>query len=525
MMKNLLKITQYVAFFSLFIVASATFAKPGIPVDNDGDTIPAVTGGIPFFKMPNALAADHGEYTWDYSGTVNNNNQRFSLQASVMQFSRKSATGLGLHALYFGFKKDGALFYSDSTYGGENQINQAMAESMDSIQSSASLNHFLLTATSLANPAGQWTVSSTVGIPKPPLFKGFVGQPGREYQLTGNGTTFLWRYDTKTGASTVQPYTYSFTVMVEDEAGASMEGLGGGYVGPQLVPAGAAIAGKYNVESEVSQPRLRVLNWSMQFQAVGAVVTGYLSQYNFSGNSGMLWNDFGPVDKAKSQNIGEESQIVTKLIHQSVPDSLFYGAKFHTPKGLYNGNWLPVEFTRGKYAGASLVFSVFWNQSAHYKNGQSTSDLALSQIGWCNFFAGLVHNQPSSAFSLLETLYPNNPGLPSSTTTQHPPYKVVLNNYESAKYGLASPWVKTVTMTIKANTPLRYALAAYADNLAHSTTADNPSKNVVITVKAISPITQNTLFSSTISQYYEGAGVPEINGKRVGYAWIEQMRD
>ena len=80
-----------------------------------------------------------------------------------------------------------------------------------------------------------------------------------------------------------------------------------------------------------------------------------------------------------------------------------------------------------------------------------------------------------------------------------------------------------LTITIKANTPLRYALASYADQLAKSTTADDPSKPIVITVSAISPITQNTLFSSDITQYYEGAAVPKINGQTVGYSWIEHM--
>lgn len=522
----------FISIIGLFLFANtAVFADGhcGIPVDSDGNTIPSPVGNIPFMRMPNALCADHGEYTWDYSGTVDSGNQSFSLEAGLVQFARVGSSGIGMQSMNFAFQQKGAWFYSNSTYGGENQISQAIAESINTVQSSASLSQFSVIAKTILDPTSQWTITSVSPQTIAPLYKGYVGQPGAEYQLTATGKTFLWRYDTKTGAATVAPYTYTVNVTMEDKLGATMEGLGGGYVGPQLVPQ-VSSSKNYNVEAEIAQPRLRVLNWSVQMQAIGSTSSGYDAHYQFSGSNGMMWNDFGPLDKGHSPiSISGESQaksqMLTTLVQQVVPEAMTNNVTVKNIKGLYNGNWLPVQFTQGKYAGATVVFSVFWRSAAQYVPGLSTDNMANSNFGWANFFGGVIPGQQDSAFSLLSTLYPENPGLPSSTTTQKPPYKIEFKKYVSSKYGLAANWVQDITITIKANTALRYALAMYADRLAHSTTADNPNKPIVIHVKAISPITQNTLFSSGITQYYEGAAIPTINGNRVGYAWIEHMRD
>lgn len=531
-MKNT-KMTYKVAKFTLLLssliashtVFASTQGTNGIPVDKNGDTIPTPTGSIPFFRMPNALAADHGEYTWDYCGTLDNPTHRFSFQATLMQLSRSGKAGIGLHQFGFAFKKDGAWFYSNSTYGGEKQIDQAVAQSIDSITSSASLNHFNLSEISVLDPHGQWKVISTSKKPLPPLYKGWVGQPGHDYKMTGTGTTFLWRYNTTTGAKSVQPYTYTFTVNMEDTRGAVMEGLGGGYVGPALIT-NEASSKSVNVESEIAQPRLRVLNWQMQFQAIGKSAIGFNKTYTFSGNNGMLWDDFGPVDKSIASGGTSKNQLFSALIQRNAPNATSTdAAKYTAVKGLYNGNWFPVQFTKGKYAGASIVFTAFWTPGAGFTIGQSTDDIGMSKVGWTNFYAGLIPNEPDSAFSMVSSLYPENPELPSINTTHRPPYKIVLDSYTPAKYDLAASWVQHITITVRANTALRYALAAYADRLANNNNADDPSQNLVIHIAAISPVTQDTMFSKNITQYYEGAGIPTINGKVVGYAWVEHMRN
>lgn len=526
-------------FFQCFIGLSLLFSGAvyaddnacGIPVDAQGDTIPVPTGDIPYFKMPNALCADNGEYTWDYSGTVKNATTAFSLQATVAQFAKSGASGLGFHLFDFSFNDNGALFFSNSTYGGENQVTQAIMNSVDSVQSSATLQQLLVSATSISNASQQWKITSLNSVPRAPLYKGLVGQPGETYQITGTGKTFLWRYDAS-GASTVAPYTYSFSVTVMDERGATMEGLGGGYVGPELAPAPAANGKSYNVESEIAQPRLKVLNWSVSFQAVGAVSAGYRQTYQFSGSAGMLWNDFGPVDKAGALSAVNQPRLA-ELIQSSMPANAnsqlqlsatrFEETNQQTGSSLYNGNWIPIQFTHGKYAGATIAVSAFWDKSVSNPTDQTTDDKTWSVFGWCNFFSGLIPNEVTSAFSMLETLYPENPGIPGASETAMPPYKVSLTKFVPAQFHPGFSWAQKAKIVIRANTPLRYALAAYADQLAKSSTADDPSQDIVITVKAITPIAQNTLFTSKLTQYYEGAAIPTIHGKIVGYAWIEHM--
>ena len=525
---------KYASLICLSVFSAISYADTmscGIPVDPDGSTLPTPTGNIPYFRMPNALCADNGEYTWDYSGTLKNANQTFSFEAVIAQLARNSGTGLGFHMFDFAFKSDGQWFYSNSTYGGEAKSLQAISQSLDSVNSLATLQQFSVSASSIVNSASQWHFASAGSVPVPPLFKGWVGQPGHKYQLTGVGSTFLWRYDPHTGAATVAPYTYSFSVTVLDQQGATMEGLGGGYVGPQLTPGNAVPGSSYNVEVEVAQPRLKVLNWTTSFQAVGGVMPGYRAQYAFSGDAGMLWNDFGPVDRANPS--GVMHQQLSTFIQSALPNVVSQKLNLTTQQlrqlgandsaSLYNGNWLPVTFTQGKYAGATLVFSVFWNKTEQYPTDQSTSDMSWSTFGWCNFFPGIIPNEVDSASNMLETLYPENPALPGAGTAEKPPYQIVFNQFVPSQYALHFPWVQNVTIIIKANTPLRYALASYADDLAKSTTADDPTKDIVITVAAISPVTQNTLFSKTVTQNYEGAAVPSIDGQPVGYAWIEHM--
>lgn len=510
---------------SLMILSSSTvlFAN-GVPVDKNGDTIPVPTGNVASFSIPGVFASDDNEYTWDYSGTLKNANQLFSFQATVAQIERSATTALDLNIFSFAFQTANHWFYSNSSYGGSSEVAQSVAQSLNLGNSSAGLNHFSVNDSLILNSSTQWHISAISAKPEAPLYKGLVGQPGREYQLTGTGRTFLWRYNKKTGIKTVAPYNYTFSVQVLDTRGVTMEGMGGGYVGAALINNTNTQA--QNVEAEVAQPRLRVLNWAVSFSAINSVQKGYQSQYSFSGNNGMLWNDFGPVDKSHPPEF-VNNDALTSLIQSELPTNIASQFATHpqnlNSSSLYNGNWIPVSFTKGKYAGVSIAFSVFWNKTEEYAANQSTSNVAWSSFGWANFFGGIIPNEIDSANSMLETLYPENPIPANPGTTETPPYTVTLNQFTPSKYNLAFPWAQNITITIKANTPLRYALAAYADQLAKSTTADDPSKNIVIHIDAISPITQNTMFSKTITQYYEGAAVPTMNGKVVGYSWIEHM--
>ncbi|MDP1574464.1 MAG: hypothetical protein Q8L78_05990 [Coxiellaceae bacterium] len=526
-----LLLTGMSVLISTSLLSTSVFGK-GVPVDSSGDTLPSPTGNIPYFSVPEVFAAnDSGEYTWDYSGTLENADQRFSFQATIAQITASNSAALDLNLFLFGFEKNGHWFFSNSTYGGDDQETQAAAQSLNIGQSSADLNHFLTNDALIANSAAQWKITALDAAPKAPLYKGWVGQPGRDYNLSGTGRTFLWQYDEATGKKTIAPYNYTFTVTVMDTRGITMEGMANGYVGPQLVfENGQEDNSVHNVESEISQPRLRVLNWDINLTAVNSAQTGFDSQYHFSGGDGMLWNDFGPVDQSHITNFihnGKLNALIQSQLTHNLATQFSSLSGQHTGKlgssTLYNGNWIPIEFTRGKYAGASLAFSVFWNKSETYPSDQSTKNLNWSSMGWCNYFSGLIPNEIDSATSTVETLYPENPALPSAGTTETPPYQIDLTKFTDRKYGMAFPWAQEVTITIKANTPLRYALASYADQLAKSTTADDPSKDIVITVSAISPITQNTVFSSAITQFYEGAAIPKIDGQVVGYSWIEHM--
>lgn len=517
------------AVLSYLLSGAIAFAHCGIPTDQSGDTIPSPTGNIPYFKLPDALCGGTGEFTWDYSGTLANNNQPFSFQSSIFQIANGLLTGVGFHIFQFAFKEGNQFFYANSTYGGdsEDKVLTAIGQSVDWINSLATLPSFLVHTTNMLNPSAQWTVESYLSpIPQPPLYKGLVGQPGHQYQMKGTGNTFLWRYNATSGDYTIAPYTYNVNLIMLDERGGVMEGLGGGYVGPTLIP--NPLENSYLVESEIAQPRLRVTSWQVQLTANGAPQTGFNAQYTFSGNEGMLWNDFGPVFTAQNKVITLKNQKMDSFTRKiqsklSRDQSLILNSATNTrSSALYNGNWLPVTFTSGKYQGSSIVFFTFWNKTVPYPNDQTTNDPLWSTVGWTNLFTGVVPEKVASASSLLATLYAENPNQPSSFIPS-PSYSVKLNTFVPLKFHSAFPWAQQVTLTVKANSKLRYALADYANTYYPQLGADDPTQDLVIVLNAISPVTQNTLFSPSFSQYYEGAAIPTINGNNVGYAWIEHM--
>ena len=119
---------------SLIFSVSIYAQTNGIPLDPDGDTVPVPNGNIPYFTMPYALAAGDGEFTWDYSGTVGNADQEFSFQAVIAQFLGNGQVGLGYHSLNFAFQDNGNYFYSNGSYGGENNVNQALSQSWEDLR-------------------------------------------------------------------------------------------------------------------------------------------------------------------------------------------------------------------------------------------------------------------------------------------------------------------------------------------------------------------------------------------------------
>lgn len=525
--------------FSFLILFSAftgkIYAECGIGEDPFGRSIPAPTGNIPYLKVPDSLCGGSGEYTWDYSGTLTEfGGTRISFQASLAQLARLSTTGaaipadpntsngLGMSLSNIGFSQGGAYFYAINSYGGESNIPTALLQTLGSVTSTSSLTNFSLkTAGVLSNP--NWSVTTQGLIPVPPIYLGYVGQPGHQYQMTGTGTTFLWRYAAGATAGPTSRYSYSVTLSMVDERGATMEGLGGGYFGPSLVD--TVLPSSYNTEAEIAQPRLRVTNWTILMTAIDPPPPGYEATYALSGTDGMLWNDYGPVLPLKSQ---VKQALMTRSIPNVPPEytdtvsSILNDKK--GPKGLYNGNWIPVCFTSGKYNGSCLVTATFWTQYKQYPKGQNTNDPSWSNLGFQVLYTGVIPNKVASASSLLETLYPENPNpFKGNQPTSKPPYSVSLDTFVPPQYGMAFPWVQEATITVKARSKIRYALASYAKAYFPDQGADDPRRDLVIKVKAISPVTQNTLFSSSVSQYYEGAAIPTINNREVGFSWLEHM--
>lgn len=523
--------------FSQYLLLGSAISAGGVPLDKDGDTIPAPGGSVPFVKMPDALAGGPSEYTWDYSGTLEDiSGKRFSFLSSVFQLDR--ASGLGFHIFQLGWKDGSFFFNANSTYGGEDtaSVTRAISQSLDLVQSSASLETFNLQADTfldIFNPGSSWTVqSSGASVPVPPLYKGWVGQPGHAYVMTGSGGTFLWRYKSD-GSSVIVPYRYAVNISLSDERGVIMEGLGGGYVGPALIP--PPTQPTYNTETEIGQPRLRVTDWNITLTAAASVPEGFSQLYSFAGQSGMLWNDFGPVVPVTGHGATHHGAVTSHeqaALLRKLPEehAMILNAVASADKvsGLYNGNWIPVLFTSGKYQGSSIVFFPFWSKAERRPTGQSTGDLNWCQVAWANLFTGVVPGMVASASAATATLYPENPN-PPTVPSLSPPFALALDRFVPNAYTdgphatIAFPWAQQALITIKANTKLRYVLADYANTYYPELGPDDPGVDLVIEVTAISPVTQHTLFSKSVSQYYEGAAIPTIDGDVVGYAWIEHM--
>jgi len=399
-------------------------AQRGVEVDPDGNTIPSPTGNIPYFGLPGAMVAGNTEYTWDYSGTVEDTTgQMFSFMSSIFDVDEK--TDFGFHIFQFGWrdKNKDVYFNANSTYGGDDVANTvvALAQSIDTVQSATTLEKFNVVASTDLSPGNGWEVVSDARNPVPPLFKGWVGQSGHSYLMGGAGTTFLWRY-APDGSSIVRLYRYSVSLELYDERGVVMEGMGGGYVGPPLEPPPTATS--YNTESEIGQPRLRVASWSVILTAVEPIPTAlqdsFRATYEFGGTEGLLWNDLGPVVPSAAPtppSSAEYARFRGQLPTESA-DKVHQVATSTTAKGLYNGNWLPVHFTKGKYEGCTLVGVTFWSKDEQRPANQTTDSFSWSRAAWINLYTGLIPGKAASASSLTASLYAENPAAPAGGVCQ-----------------------------------------------------------------------------------------------------------
>ena len=199
---------------------------------------------------------------------------------------------------------------------------------------------------------------------------------------------------------------------------------------------------------------------------------------------------------------------------------------------------MPVQFTKGKYKGASVVFSVFWNRSqASNPVPQSTDDFSWSSLGWGSLYTGILKDDVTSSYSISESMLPAVPNVlkKNDARLKHwkNPFAIELKTFvDTQKYPVAFPWVRELTITIRAYSKLRYALASYANQQPGQlwyTPQDTADTDIVLSLKTFSPITENQLFSNTIfAPYYEGAATVTMPGKHnqaevVGYSWVEHM--
>ncbi len=248
--------------------------------------------------------------------------------------------------------------------------------------------------------------SAGAPIPYPPLYKGKVGQPGHQYAITGKGDLFLWRYEVD-GRKTIWPYSYTFGVNFLDERGVVLEGFGGGYVGPVLTAKKEESKDSEKdsgsetqlEEVEYDLPRLKVTNWSVNLTAKNrdSLPRQFQTEYQLLGNEGLLLIDCGMIKAAPpSSNCsrrGRFSSVMSTLLENNFFDR---SQRLLEDRGhalspslgdvsLYNGNWIVLQFEKGKYAGSSFHCSTVWNKVIPNPIGQDTDDPTWASWGWANF--------------------------------------------------------------------------------------------------------------------------------------------
>jgi hypothetical protein len=195
---------------------------------------------------------------------------------------------------------------------------------------------------------------------------------------------------------------------------------------------------------------------------------------------------------------------------------------------LYNGNWIPIQFTDGLYEGASMVFNIYWDRDSQRNHQQTTDDYNWSKAGLASLYTAILPDNITSAYTITELMLPGLPKI--SETNPHEagwknPFEVRFLDFVDQKFGPSYPWVSELQITVRANSRLRHALAVYA-NLKHGRwdePVDFPDSDLVLIVKSLYPEIQNTMFSPQVGQYYESAATAYLEGVEVGNSWIEHM--
>lgn len=521
----------------------------GIEFDKEGNVIPSPEGNIGYISMPGAFANDSYANGWDYNGTLENEyEEKFSLFFQVGY----NPESLDTQVLGFSFKQGDYRYYLTNVYGGES--GDARLESffqmLTNISSSTSLESAEIVGTPFVSEDNKdrknaLEISACMPNPKKKykkIYQGYVGQPGCVYKVKSTVNAFLWQYDND-GNSSVQKCSYDFSMTLIDTRGVVGEGLANGYTGRL----GTTKKGEPDSSAEIGQVGLKVTGWSMSIDNFSDN-PGYQTNYYFSGNKGMFWMDGGgQLNRSITTHIPESfGENVNQLFNNKSSDeqkeilaTLVGKPNEFSPLGkpIYVGNWMPVQFTKGIYAGTSLSFWALWFKSTERPNGtQTTDDFDWCKSGSSNMYTGIIEDDITSAYSALQNLLPQCPDhlskAPSSTSWTNP-FEIRILNYVDKKYDPTFPWAREVEITIRAYSRMRSVLADYANRRNSgdlNNIVDRNDTDLVLILRTISPVNQISIVSqSWVAPFYESAASLEIVHDRelpyedVGYAWIEHM--
>ena len=524
------------------------------------------TGNINGLSVPSALSRlnDVNTQWWFYVGLLrdaDNNDHSFELT-----FIEPGGLGgdLGITAvdLDFTFSDDGDDFHVTSTFGGNGPLNvvQSVINMLGISKVSASKDTFEIDVKSSSGPNVQVAFDNENSTNMPAMFTGQIGQPGAVYTLKGKGTTWLWKHSAS-GKGECALYQYQLNVEVVDERGLVGEGLGS-YVGinplnPPPTPMNSSV--------EYAQPRLRVKSWSIELvrHKEPVLITlleeleGFKERYSFQSGSedpGLLWLDrqalftasparSGPGRTAIANTLATvksafgTQQIVEALLDET-PEATTHVAE-HVAKAisapeadgqLYTGCWLPVILTEGPYAGATLLFTAFWNsaqQRAKYDTNAGSGEYGAKPNSFMNLYTGIIGGNtydPQSAYTISDILNPKEAYQGDKGSTNN--YRIHFTKQFDKIGNLPDPerWGSEIKVTVNKHTQARYALSAYAHR-AGNTEPQGPDTDLTFTIKALNRYTTTTPLSSILAApVFEGASrIYASDGTEVGVGWIEQM--
>ena len=184
----------------------------------------------------------------------------------------------------------GTSFHLTSTYGGDENLLQALANSLGVIKVQSANDTFGLAVYPFFDKGPNATIAFHLAqSPQTPsMYVGYLGQPGSRYTMDASGYAFLTQCTASTESDTVL-FQYEITLQMVDERGFVQEGWGA-FVG--VDPCNPKSAGG-SISVEYAQPRLRVKSWEVKLTNTEPGKPGFESQYTFSGTDGSdhLWMD------------------------------------------------------------------------------------------------------------------------------------------------------------------------------------------------------------------------------------------